>query len=215
MDKQAQFDQKESLGFPLLSDADRAVATQLGAGAGPSFLPNKRVTYRHRHRPHAARRHPHRVLHGGPRRQGPRDPQGAPNCLSHPVVAVTGAASGIGAACRTRLEATGHRVIGVDIHASDVVADLGTEAGRDEAIRVITEICGGSLAGIITCAGLAGSPNRPGSLVASVNYFGTVDLLVGLRPLLGRRRLGRGHQLELDHRSAGDSRTVGGRLLGP
>lgn len=36
----------------------------------------------------------------------------------------------------------------------------------------------------MTCAGLAGLPGRAGSLLASVNYFGTVDLLEGLRPLL-------------------------------
>jgi NAD(P)-dependent dehydrogenase (short-subunit alcohol dehydrogenase family) len=36
----------------------------------------------------------------------------------------------------------------------------------------------------VTCAGLAGLPGRAGSLLASVNYFGTVDLLEGLRPLL-------------------------------
>jgi thioredoxin-dependent peroxiredoxin len=41
--KQKQFDQKESLGFPLLSDADRTVATQLGARR--SFGPNKRMTF--------------------------------------------------------------------------------------------------------------------------------------------------------------------------
>jgi peroxiredoxin Q/BCP len=45
VDKQKQFDQKESLGYPLLSDADRTVATLLGAKRGPSFLPNKRITY--------------------------------------------------------------------------------------------------------------------------------------------------------------------------
>jgi peroxiredoxin Q/BCP len=45
VDKQKQFDQKESLGYPLLSDADRTVATQLGAKRGASFLPNKRITY--------------------------------------------------------------------------------------------------------------------------------------------------------------------------
>jgi NAD(P)-dependent dehydrogenase (short-subunit alcohol dehydrogenase family) len=100
------------------------------------------------------------------------------------VVAVTGAASGIGAACRTRLEATGYAVIGVDLHDTDITADLGTVAGRGEAIAGITDRCGGALAGIITCAGLAGSPTRPGSLLASVNYFGTVDLLTGLRELL-------------------------------
>ncbi len=47
-----------------------------------------------------------------------------------------------------------------------------------------TEQSGGVLAGIVTCAGLAGLPGRAGALLASVNYFGTVDLLVGLRPLL-------------------------------
>ena len=40
------------------------------------------------------------------------------------------------------------------------------------------------MAAIVTCAGLAGTPGRPGSLLASVNYFGTVELLSGLRPLL-------------------------------
>jgi peroxiredoxin Q/BCP len=43
--KQKQFDEKESLGFPLLSDVDRTVATQLGAKRGASFMPNKRITF--------------------------------------------------------------------------------------------------------------------------------------------------------------------------
>jgi peroxiredoxin Q/BCP len=45
VDKQKQFDEKESLGYPLLSDPDFAVAGQLGARRGPSFLPNKRMTF--------------------------------------------------------------------------------------------------------------------------------------------------------------------------
>ena len=45
VEKQKRFDEKESLGFPLLSDSDRVVASQLGAKRGLSFLPNKRVTY--------------------------------------------------------------------------------------------------------------------------------------------------------------------------
>jgi NAD(P)-dependent dehydrogenase (short-subunit alcohol dehydrogenase family) len=64
------------------------------------------------------------------------------------------------------------------------VADLSTAGGRRSAIEGATEQSGGQLAGIVTCAGLAGLPGRAGSLLASVNYFGTVDLLVGLRPLL-------------------------------
>jgi thioredoxin-dependent peroxiredoxin len=45
VDKQMQFDDKESLGMPLLSDPDHAVAAQLGAKRGVSFLPNKRMTF--------------------------------------------------------------------------------------------------------------------------------------------------------------------------
>ena len=45
VEKQKRFDEKESLGFPLLSDPDRIVAAQLGAKRGVSFLPNKRITF--------------------------------------------------------------------------------------------------------------------------------------------------------------------------
>jgi peroxiredoxin Q/BCP len=45
VEKQKQFDEKESLGMPLLSDPDHAVAAQLGAKRGASFLPNKRMTF--------------------------------------------------------------------------------------------------------------------------------------------------------------------------
>jgi NAD(P)-dependent dehydrogenase (short-subunit alcohol dehydrogenase family) len=65
-----------------------------------------------------------------------------------------------------------------------VVADLGLADGRAHAIATVTEASGGTLDGLVTCAGLAGAPWRAGSLLASVNYFGTVELLTGLRPLL-------------------------------
>jgi NAD(P)-dependent dehydrogenase (short-subunit alcohol dehydrogenase family) len=65
------------------------------------------------------------------------------------------------------------------------VADLATPDGRRSAVAAATEQSGGGLDGIVTCAGLAGLPGRAGSLLAAVNYFGTVDLLEGLRPLLG------------------------------
>jgi NAD(P)-dependent dehydrogenase (short-subunit alcohol dehydrogenase family) len=73
----------------------------------------------------------------------------------------------------------------VDKDQTDIVADLATPAGRREAVAQATERSGGELAGIVTCAGLAGTPDRAGSLLAAVNYFGTVDVLEGLRPLLG------------------------------
>jgi NAD(P)-dependent dehydrogenase (short-subunit alcohol dehydrogenase family) len=98
--------------------------------------------------------------------------------------AVTGAASGIGAAVTARLRAAGHQVIGVDLAGSDVDADLGTTAGRASAITAIVERSGGALAGLIPCAGIAGLPGRPGSLLVSVNYFGTVELISGLHDAL-------------------------------
>lgn len=92
----------------------------------------------------------------------------------------------MGAATKARLEAAGDRVVGVDLRDSDVEADLGTAAGRQIAIDAVTELSGGVIDGLVTWAGLGGLTGRPGSLLASVNYFGTVALLEGLRPLLAR-----------------------------
>jgi NAD(P)-dependent dehydrogenase (short-subunit alcohol dehydrogenase family) len=100
------------------------------------------------------------------------------------VYAVTGSASGIGAATRDRLEAAGHLVIGVDRAAAEVVADLGNADGRRAAVEAIVSECGGSLAGLVACAGLAGLPERAASLLVSVNYFGTVEIVAGLHDVL-------------------------------
>jgi NAD(P)-dependent dehydrogenase (short-subunit alcohol dehydrogenase family) len=101
------------------------------------------------------------------------------------TVVVTGSASGMGAATRARLEADGQRVIGVDLHDAEVVADLGTAEGRQSAIAAVEQATA-AIDGLVTWAGLPGLTDRPGSLLASVNYFGTVALLDGLRPLLAR-----------------------------
>ena len=50
------------------------------------------------------------------------------------TIAITGAASGIGAATSERLQSEGHRVIGVDLHETDIAADLATPQGRSDAI---------------------------------------------------------------------------------
>ena len=97
---------------------------------------------------------------------------------------VTGSASGIGAATRARLEADGQRVIGVDVRDAEVIADLSTPAGRAAAIAGVSELAGESLDGVVTCAGLGPLPSRAGSAIVAVNYFGTVELLAGLRSLL-------------------------------
>jgi len=97
---------------------------------------------------------------------------------------VTGAASGIGAATSSLLRQRGHEVIGVDLAGADIAADLGTPAGRRAAVDAVGERCGGALDGAVPCAGLGPIPDRAGSLIVSVNYFGTVELLDGLRPML-------------------------------
>lgn len=100
------------------------------------------------------------------------------------TIAVTGSASGIGAATAARLVGAGHRVITVDLRDADVQVDLSRPEERARAVAEVTEACGGVLDGLVTCAGIGGLPDRAGSLVVDVNYFGTVDLLAGLRPAL-------------------------------
>ncbi len=97
---------------------------------------------------------------------------------------VTGSASGMGAATRARLEQGGERVIGIDLHDAEVLADLGTAAGRRAAVQAVGELAGDAIDGLVTWAGLPGMTGSAGSALVSVNYFGTVALLDGLRPLL-------------------------------
>ena len=97
---------------------------------------------------------------------------------------ITGSASGMGAATAGRLRAEGWHVIGIDLHDADITADLGTPMGRASAIAQVTDLLDGSLDALVTWAGLGGFPGREGSLLVSVNYFGTIALLEGLRPLL-------------------------------
>lgn len=99
---------------------------------------------------------------------------------------VTGAESGIGAATTRLLREQGHRVIGVDRSPSDITADLSTPVGRAEVVRRVEEAAPEGLAGFVPCAGVAGLTGVDPQLVVSVNYFGAVDVLTGLRPLLAR-----------------------------
>jgi len=95
---------------------------------------------------------------------------------------VTGSASGIGAAIRKRFERSGDTVIGIDIKDAEIIADLSTRAGREVAISRVKQHCD-ALDHFVACAGLA-TYARPLSLIASVNYFGVVELLDGLLQLL-------------------------------
>ncbi|WP_106399328.1 SDR family oxidoreductase [Actinocorallia populi] len=98
------------------------------------------------------------------------------------TIAVSGSASGIGKALTDLLRGQGDEVIGVDLAEAEVVADLSTEEGRARAVEGVLERSGGTLDGVVACAGLSG----PLTLTVNVNFFGAVALLEGLRPALAR-----------------------------
>jgi 3alpha-hydroxysteroid 3-dehydrogenase len=102
------------------------------------------------------------------------------------LMAVTGSAGGIGGAIRARIEAEGHRVIGVDVRDAEIVVDLSSPDGRGAAIDAVRAAAGERLDGLVVAAGIGGSTGAPSSLVGRINYFGAVVLLDGLRPLLER-----------------------------
>lgn len=99
--------------------------------------------------------------------------------------AVTGSASGMGRQAAEKLRGSGHRVIGVDIHDAEVVADLSTVEGRRTAADAVLAVSGGRLDGAILAAGLGPAPgaDRP-RMILEVNYFGVVDLLQAWRGAL-------------------------------
>lgn len=101
--------------------------------------------------------------------------------------AVTGSASGMGAAVVERLLADGHRVIGVDLRQADVTADLSTPAGRRAASAAVLDLAGGVLDGAVMAAGLGPAPGRDRArLIAEVNVLGVVELLDAWRPALAK-----------------------------
>lgn len=93
---------------------------------------------------------------------------------------LSGSASGIGRATKELLVSQGHRVIGVDLREADVIADLGTPAGRDLMIDQVTKKSRGKVDALLAVAGVdvAGPPT------IAINYYGALATLEGLRPLL-------------------------------
>lgn len=97
------------------------------------------------------------------------------------TIAITGSAGGIGRATTERLVADGHEVIGIDVRDADVLADLSTAGGRRSMVREVEERCGGALDGLVVGAGIQG---KDGAAIVSVNYFGAIATLEGLRTML-------------------------------
>jgi NAD(P)-dependent dehydrogenase (short-subunit alcohol dehydrogenase family) len=103
------------------------------------------------------------------------------------VYAMTGGATGIGAALKEQLRERGDQVIVVDIKEGDVIADLSTKEGRQVAIDGVQALAPEGLDGFIPCAGL-GSHIKPVSLIAQVNYFAVIDTIEGLRDLVAMKK---------------------------
>lgn len=101
--------------------------------------------------------------------------------------AMTGGATGIGAAIKAQLKDAGHEVFVVDLKNADCDADLSTAEGRAQAVAAIEAWAGDGLDGFIPCAGL-GPAARPVSLITKVNYFAAVEMTRALRPLVAKRQ---------------------------
>ena len=95
---------------------------------------------------------------------------------------VTGSASGIGLATRKKLEALGHKVIGVDIHNAEVNADLSNHAGRMSAVEEVIALSEGQLDAVIANAGSGKSESK----TVSINFFGATEIISGLRQALSK-----------------------------
>jgi NAD(P)-dependent dehydrogenase (short-subunit alcohol dehydrogenase family) len=101
-------------------------------------------------------------------------------------IVISGSASGIGLACKQRLESMGDRVIGIDIRDAEIIADLSSREGRDHAIIQALALSNGEIDGLVLSAGVSGM-QHPGDFTVSLNYFGSVELFDGLRPAMEGR----------------------------
>lgn len=102
-----------------------------------------------------------------------------------PITAVTGAASGIGAALCAQLREAGHSVIGIDRANADINADLSTPEGRAQAIAQVRDRCNDRLDHLVLCAGLGVTAPNTG-LILAVNYFAVSAMLDGLVDVLAK-----------------------------
>jgi NAD(P)-dependent dehydrogenase (short-subunit alcohol dehydrogenase family) len=103
------------------------------------------------------------------------------------IYAMTGSATGIGAAVKKKLEDRGDQVTGVDIKDSDIVADLSTQEGREKAVAGIQNAAPDGLDGFIPVAGV-GTTVPDLALILSVNYFGARILTENVKELLVKKK---------------------------
>lgn len=95
---------------------------------------------------------------------------------------ITGSASGIGKSLAARLTGKGHKVIGVDLHSADIIADLGAKDGRAKMVAEVKKMAPDGIDGVMAGAGISDA-TRPADTIA-INFFGAKETLEGLRPQL-------------------------------
>jgi NAD(P)-dependent dehydrogenase (short-subunit alcohol dehydrogenase family) len=86
---------------------------------------------------------------------------------------------GLSATPAAPFQERGGRVIAFDLGDADVVGDLATSEGRAALVDGVTRLTGGRIDAIVANAG-----GGPPQTMLSLNFFGAVATLEGLRPLL-------------------------------
>lgn len=99
---------------------------------------------------------------------------------------ITGATTGIGLATRQTLQAQGHNVYNIDYKEGDFTADLSKPEGRQAAIKAVGEAFPDGIDGLICNAGVG--PTVPPAAIFALNFFASVQIAEGLRPLLAKKK---------------------------
>ena len=102
------------------------------------------------------------------------------------VYIVTGGSGGIGGKTVDILKSQGHEVVNVDLKNADICGDLSTKEGQDKVINTIREKYPDGIDGLCCNAGVSGTCGNL-KLIISLNYFGAVNLALGLFDLLKKK----------------------------
>lgn len=101
------------------------------------------------------------------------------------IYVITGGTTGIGAAAKAKLLEQGHEVFNIDYKGGDYLADLSTLEGRQGAIQAVFERYPDGIDVLICNAGVG--PGAPPEMIFSLNFYASVQIAEGLRPLLKKK----------------------------